>query len=116
MGDILIRQALPEDAEVSLSYVTLHDQHAVFFARRELTEQQQSRLTVENRLEDAQYVLLNLTYLHTLPEDAPEEQYEEAPKGRSLNALQYLEEHYHIRSRAVSYGNELMYLYERNAE
>ena len=118
-GGPLIRElfaSLPEDAEVPLSYVTLHDQHAVFFARRELTEQQQSRLTVENRLEDAKYVLLNLTYLHTLPEDAPEEQYEEAPKGRSLNALQYLEEHCHIRSRAVSYGNELMYLYERNAE
>lgn len=84
--------------KVFTSFVS-QDQHALYYAKRQLTEEQKPLMTISDYDWDADYILVNRSYRYRIPEET----------------LGRIEREYHVVLPAVSYGHQMMELYERNS-
>jgi len=113
-------ESLPENKQVGIGRVNIWDDHALNAAYKLLTSEQQSRVK-KYRGVTTDYVILSLSSLKYLSDKldptTPLEEYllyRAEEQSEDFQELCYVLENFHEHSRAVSYGNTLMILYERN--
>ena len=114
-------EGLPDDAVIGVGRSNSSDDHALNAAYKQLTPEQQTRVEKVRGVEGSDYALVNLSVLKDISSEidplTPLADYPNlqlSAPTKEYRQLCDLLENYHEHSRAVSYGNTLMILYERN--